>query len=227
MIRKKLTSSLKEKIKKDFRKLKKSDFDGDALAYLNRVRGAAKGRASQKKNKKEAGKKAIAKVVSKKTPSVKAKAITIGGITIEPDSKAYEILQASATNTNKTLAKFVKENEKAIEKLLADYLIAFKKECDDLIKLIHELPKKAKVFSPVRTKTITKHYVIFLLHSIKKAILETGVTYEPVFVEASFDLYGNLHVDVPRPGEYKELEGEDLLDFIDSEYPNITYIRND
>lgn len=51
--------------------------------------------------------------------------------------------------------------------------------------------------------------------------------YEAIMIEAAYDLYGNLHIDLPKPGEYADIEDEEeLLDFIDSEYSNIRYIRN-
>lgn len=221
MIRRKLTKSLKEKIRTNYRNLKQADFDGEALTYLKKVRGAAKGRNAKKK---------------KKSPPKESKphAIKIGDTVIEPDSKAYEIIALSAKNKNQSLKKFVHENKKAIEELLRDYLVFFKTEIDTLIKTIRSLPKGAKIFVPIRGQEKSRPRAIFLLHSIKKAMLELAPIYEVVFIEAAYDLYGNLHFNCPQPGEYKHIGDEDndsdydeILDFIDNEYPSITYIRND
>lgn len=227
MIRRKLTESLKKKIKSDYRKLKQSDFDGDALSYLKKVRAAAKGRSVKKKKQKEASQKRKNKIAAEKTPE-RAKSIKVGSRVIEPGSKAYEIIFLSAKNTNKSLDRFIKENEKAIEELLSNYLIFFKTEIDNLIKQIRELPKKSKVHIPVHGSEKSRARSIFMLHSIKKAMLELAAIYEVVFIEWGIDLDSDMHFNCPQPGEYKNIEdGEELLDFIDEYYPNITYIRND
>lgn len=224
MIRRKLTKQLKEKIKSDFRKLKQSDFDGEALRYLKQVRGAAKGRSAQKTKKKKAAEKRIEKVVGHGT----GKKIKIGDTTVEPGTKAYELISASAKNKNQSIAKFVKENEKAIEQMLKDFLIFFKSEIETLVQTIRELPKNVKIFVPIRGNILSKARAIFILHAIKKTMLELCEIYEVVFIEAAYDLYGNLHFNCPQPGEYKNIEdGEELLEFIDDRYANITYIRND
>jgi len=59
-------------------------------------------------------------------------------------------------------------------------------------------------------------------------MIELGPIYPLVFIEYAFDLTGNLHFNCPRPGEYKEFESwDELKDFIDDQYPNITYIEHD
>jgi len=228
MIRRKLTASLKEKIKKEFSKLRLRDFDGEALSYLKKVRGAAKGRKAKKKKHKEQSKKRATRFESEVELTGKEKPLKIGKHTVDPTSKAYEIIILSARNKNQSLKKFVKENESAIEKLLDDYLIFVKSEIDNLIKQIRELPKKAKVFIPIHGKEKSRPRAIFMLHSIKKAMMELAAIYEVVFIEYGMDLYGDLHFNCPQPHEYKDIEdGDELLDWIDEHYPNITYIRND
>lgn len=228
MIRRKLTSQLKAKIKADYRKLKQSDFDGDALRYLKQVRGAAKGRTHKKAKARESAKKAIEKVQGTAKKIGKEVDLIIGQHVIKPGTKAYEVIILSAKNKKQSVKKFIKENEKAIEQLLADYLLFFKSEIDTLVKVIRELPKKAEIHVPVKRKKMSRPRAIFILHSIKKAMLELAPIYEAVFIEAAYDLYGNMHFNCPQPGEYKHIEdGDELLDFIDENYQNITYIRND
>lgn len=230
MIRRKLTPSLKKKIKNDFKNLRLRDFDGEALAYLRKVKSASNAKtgtkpaAKKKTQKKKASKE---KTPKKKKVQKSEEPIKIAGKIIKPGSEAYELIQTGAKAKNQTVKKFVRENEEAISRMLENYLIFFKKEIDDLIKFIRELPDGSKIFSPIKHKKISRSYVIYLLHAIKKAMLETSLIYEVVFIEYALDLYGNLHVNVPRPGEYAELGGDDLLEFIDDRYANITYIRND
>jgi len=227
MIRRKLTPSLKKKIKDDYKHLRLADFDSEALTYLKQVRGAAKGRAAKKKQEKEKKKTSKKEAPKKEAGKKSQEEIKVAGKIIKPGSKAYELISEGAKVKNQSVKKFVQENEAAIEKMLKDFLIFAKKEIDDLIILIRSLDKSSKVFCPIKTKVISRPYAIYLLHAIKKAILETELTYEVVFIEYAFDLSGNIHFNCPRPSEYIEYMGEELLEFIDDEYPNITYIRND
>jgi len=227
MIRRKLTPSLKKKIKDDYKHLRLADFDGEALTYLRQVKGAAKGRAAKKKQAKEK-KKAPKKEAPKEKARKESQAeIKVAGKIIKPGSKAYELISEGAKVKNQSIRKFVQENESAIEKMLKDFLIFYRKEIDDLIILIRSLHKSAKIYCPIKFKVISRPYAIFLLHAIKKAILETELTYEVIFIEYAFDLNGNIHFNCPRPSQYAELMGEELLEFVDDEYPNISYIRND
>lgn len=228
MIRRKLTERLKETIKSDFKSLRKKDFDGEALAYLNRVKGAHKGRVTQKRQRKEQKEKLAALAPSDTKGAGKGKGIVVGGKSYAPGTQVYEIIKLSAINKNQTVAKFIKENRDALEELLKNYLIFAKKEIDDLRKLIKALPKSTKIYSPVRRSTTSARNASFILHMIKKTLVEICSIYPIVFIEYAFDLDGSLHFACPRPGEYKDFEDcFDLKEFIDDRYPNITYIEHD
>lgn len=230
MIRRKLTESLKKKIKKSYKSLKKADFDGDALAYLNRVRGAAKGRNAKKKTLHEKEAKEKSKKKGKKTKEKtfkEPKNIKVCGTTLERDDPGYIIIAGSARNKNKSIGQFVKENEEAICKMLRDYLVFEKKEIDYLRSDIKSLPSDRKVFVPIKTFTKSHTRASFLLHMIKKTLIELANIYPFVFIEYAYDLNGNMHFNCPQPSEYQDMDGEELMDFLDDNYPAITFIRND
>lgn len=234
MIRIKLTDSLKKKIKEQYRSLHKSDFDGEALAYLNRVRGAAKGRSAQKKVRHEKEKKAKAKQKKKSKGKTKKekkfrlpKELRICGLVLKKDDPGYIIIAGSARNKNQSVAKFVKDNESAICKMLSDYLVFEKKEIDYLRADIKSLPNNKKTFVPTKTFVKSHTRASFLLHMLKKTMIELAAIYPFVFIEYAYDLEGNIHFNCPQPSEYAEMDGEELLDFLDNDYPNITWIRND
>lgn len=227
MPKRKLTDRLKAEIKANYRNLRQADFDGDALRYLKQVRGAAKGRRAQGKIR-EAKAEKVRKAIPTGDADGKGKPITIAGVKHFPGSKIYEIVKVSAANTGMSVSKFVKENKDNLETLVKNYLIFSKKEIDDLRKLIKQLPDESKVISPVRHGGISRKYASFLLHTIKKTMIELAPVYPYIFIEYAFDLDANLHFACPRPNEYQDIEdGEELLEWIDDRYPNITYIRND
>lgn len=227
MPRRKLTGKLREQIKRDYRKLKQSEFEGEALSYLKQVRGAHKGKVAQRKLrevKREKIKKAIPSAEEK--PGRKYKVIVKGEV-IPPGSLAYQIIEASARNKNQSVKTFVSENESEIATLLKDYLIFQKKEIDDLRKLIGELPKGSLIFSPIKNKKISAATASLNLHLIKKTLIDTCEIYPYVFIEYAFDLEANLHFNCPRPGEYATLEDcEELREYLEDRYPNITWIEH-
>lgn len=227
MAKKKLTPKLKEQIKANYHQLRQSDFDGDALRYLKQVRAGHKGQKALQKKRKEQTKKIVDKAVPK-GEGKKGKTIVIDGKKIEPGSLAHDIIVKSAENKNQSVAKFVKENKEQLGKLLANYLIFERKEIDDLRRLIKALPDDSKVISPIKAKAISRDHASFLLHMIKKALMELCSIYPIVFIEFAFDLEANLHFNCPRPKEYKEFEAcHELKEYLEDRYLNITWIDND
>lgn len=238
MPKRKLTASLKKKIKENYHRLKKADYDGDALAYLNRVRGAAKGRKAKAFGQKNTDGKTRGKskpkqwgvTSSEKQPkrrSYKQIPFYVHGIIIEPGTEAYGIVAASARMRKMSIARFVKENEEAIADLIDGYLVFSKVEIDKLIQIITDLPSKKKTFVPTNGKERPRVKVIFLLHSLKSFMLATCEIYEQILIEFGYDLFGNVHVDVPYPVQYTKFECEELLEWLDENYPNISYFKND
>lgn len=227
MPKRKLTPSLREKIKKDYSRLRQADYDGEALAYLRQVRGAHKGHRAQKKAREEKAEKLLGKL-QPEAVITKGKAIKLGGKTYKPGDRVYDLIVLSARNKGQTLSKFIKEHGKDLEKLISNYLVFARIEVDNLRQLITQLPDDAKIFSPVKTKTISKRTASFNLHMVKKTLMEMCAIYPVVFIEYAIDLDSNLHFNCPRPGEYKDFEDcSELKEYLDDRYPNITYIEHD
>lgn len=226
MPKKKLTPSLKEKIKKDYHRLNQSDFEGEALTYLKRVRGARKARIAQEKKRAEREEKV--KGAIPKAEITKGKDIRVGDKVYSPGEKVYDIIVLSAKNKGQSVKAFVKEHQVALEKLLSDYLMFAKTEVDKLREIIKLLDDDKKIFSPIRTKVISKRTASFNLHMVKKTLMEMCGIYPVVFIEYAFDLDSNLHFNCPRPGDYKEFEDcSELKEFLEDEYPKITFIEHD
>jgi hypothetical protein len=228
MPKRKLTEKLKSQIRQDYSRLKQSDFEGEALAYLKQVRGAHKGLERQKEIRKERSEKVKEKYIPHASqPKDRKPKITIEGNEILPGSLAYEIIEASARNKKQTVKKFVAENRETIGKMLRDYLIFHRKEIDDLRELINSLPSGSKIFSPIKRKVISAVTAHMILHMIKKTLIDTCGVYPYIFIEYAFDLEANLHFNCPRPGEYAKFEDcEELQEFLEDRYPNIEWIEH-
>lgn len=228
MAKKKLTSALKKKIDAAPFRLRKGDYDGDALKYLNRKRGAVKAKKTKAANKKAAEEKAVSKK-KKRRQSVEARymPLHICDTVIQPDTEIYMIIAASARLKKMSIYKYAKQFEPEICKLIKGYMVFFKKEFDDLIDIIQELPESKKTFVPVKGKEIPRVKAVFLLHSFKSFLLASCEVYSQVLIEAAYDLFGNIHVSVPWPIQYTKFECEGLEEFIDEHYPNISYFKND
>jgi hypothetical protein len=224
MAKRKLTPSLKEKIKKDYARLKQADYDGEALAYLKQVRGGHRGRVSQRKAKEKKVEK-IKKAIPARADKNTNKGVKVGDRFIPKGSSAYIVIEASAKNLGVSVSKFVKMHKDNIEQLLKDYFIFARKEIDDLILLIKEVP--VKVHSPIKGRVIKPSTASFNLHSIKKALIEMCGVYPYIFIEYAFDLEGAMHFNCPRPGEYVEMDCEELKEFLEDRYTNITWIDHD
>jgi hypothetical protein len=227
MPKRKLTESLKSKIKKDYARLRQADYEGDALRYLKQVRGAHKGHRTQKKNR-EADKQKIKEKIQPTSKITKGRPIKVGGKTYQPGDKVYEIIVLSAQNKNQSVKDFLKENNSALEKLIKDYLVFAKTEIDTFRKIINEIPDDAKIYSPIKTKVISARTASFNLHMLNKTLMEVCQIYPVIFIEYAIDLDSNVHFNCPRPGEYKDFEdcGE-LKEYLEDLYPKITFIEHD
>jgi hypothetical protein len=201
--KKKLTAKLREQIKKDYRKLKKSDFDGDALAYLNRVRGAAKGRKAKKE-----------------------KVAEFDGLKLPEDSEIYRIVAAGAKLKKQSVKKFVKENRKNLEALLKDGDFVQQRETEYLIRDIQALPKSKKVFvNDGNGYTSTPKLKDILAIQL---FTQHVASYSNIFLlvyRVHYKLGGDLSHYLPSVEEYEPLEDEqEIIDLLDDYYPEITYL---
>lgn len=122
-IRRKLTAKLKEQIKADYRHLKLQDFDGDALTYLKKVRGAAKGRKAKRD--------AVAHV---------------GETIIPKDSDLYSLIQTGAKHRKMSVKAFIKKYKDEIDALLKNGDFVLERESDKLIHDLASLKQPRKVY---------------------------------------------------------------------------------
>lgn len=214
MPRKKLTASLKVKIKSEYSKLKESDFAGEALTYLRRVRGAAKSR----------------KIKDETT-------LMIGKIKIPKDSELYSKIEGVAKMKGKTIKQFLqnKNNRKAVELLSKDGGITINRESEYLISDIRKLPKGRKVFW--NEEEVTRIYAISLIMEIQSASAQLS-NIVMIRYRVRYDLFGNLHIThVPSRDDIdKALEGVDKYDTDDereqfwlefmNRWKNIDYVKS-
>lgn len=200
-----LTGRVKEKIKKEYRTLKKSDYGDDALTYLNRVKGAAKGR-----NKK---KQTIAKV---------------GELVIPKDSEMYRIIEKAAKINKMTVKQFIKKHRESISDLMQKGDVVIQRETEYLIKDLSKLPKGKKVFindnnGYVKTPKLD---AILQLQQFTQAIFG----YTDIFIivyRVHYKLIGDITFYLPPVREYDDLsEPEDFEALLDEYYPEITYIKS-
>lgn len=201
MPKKKLNAKVRKNIKENYRKLKKKDFSGEALVYLNRVRGAAKARAIKKKN---------APVVLK-----------IDGETVEPGSALYRLILEGAKQKGQTPAKFIKENKATLKKVFEKGKTTLKKEANYIAR---DIRKKGTKSVTVKGKKIGKVKAGFLLQEFRNTFVADGDIYPVVILEYEVDFKGNMFIDFPFPDEYQNLDESNWQYFIDKNYPKIDYI---
>lgn len=196
-IRKKLTASLREKIKNNPRGFKKKDLSGEALTYLNRVRGAAKARKI------------------KKDTTVK-----INKRKLDKKSDAYRIIAAAAKNVGLTPAEFIKRNPKSIDAFLDNSKFYVNEEMDIVKKNIDAMTGDVHQKNKKTTKSRAKYYIT----RIRNKLINDAPVYDKILLEYYMSASGDAFIDVPFPNEYSSIHfWEDLLFFIDSNYPQISY----
>lgn len=211
---KKLTDRVRAKIKGEYRKLKESDYSGEALTYLRRVRGAAKSR----------------KIKEDTT-------LYIGKFKVPKNSNLYEKIAGSAKMKNKTIKQFLKNknNAKAVMMLARDGGVTVSRESEYLMEDIKKLPKGRKVFW--NGIEVTRVYAISLLMEIQSSSAQLS-NIVMIRYRVRYDLLGNLYISyVPSREEIDEAleEVDDFdsdeereqfwLEFIDK-YKNIDYVKS-
>lgn len=197
-----LSDRVKERIKRDYAKLNKKDFDGEALSYLNRVKGAAKARKVKK------GK--IAKVDE---------------LVIPRDSEMYRIIERAAKAKHMTVAAFIKKHRESIEALMKNGDIVNQRETDYLISDINKMRKGGKVYvndlnGYVRTPRLND---IYNIQAFTQTVAVTDIFL--IVYRVHYKLNGDITHFLPTPDEYDGLEtNEEMMEMLDSYYPEITYL---
>lgn len=204
-ITRKLNDRVKAKIKKDYAKLRLSDFDGDALVYLRKTRAAAKGRKR------------------------KADAVAVVGDLIVPkDSEMYQIIQRAAKIKKLTVKQFMKKHKEAISSLMKEGDFVLQRETDYLIEDIQKLKKGKKVFVNDGNgyRQTAKSKDIFNIQTFTQFIFSNTDIFLLIY-RVHYKLDGDLSHYLPSPEEYEELEDEEnIIAMLDSYYPEITYLKS-
>ena len=180
MAKRKLTPKLKDFLYANRNKVKLSDYEGDALAYLKRLRAATKAAKTRK-----------------------GKIATIGNTTIPQDSELYQIIEASAAAKKMPVSKFVKKYRKDLDEFIKDGNIVLQRETSYAIKDIERLPRKSGVF--INGEKVTKGDAIYALQSFTSSAMQHTNTVV-INYELSYDLNGNLHLTLPTDDDIDRLE---------------------
>jgi hypothetical protein len=180
MAKRKLTPKLKEYLYVNRNKVKLSDYAGDALAYLKRLRAASKAAKTRKQ-----------------------KVAQVGDTTIPQDSELYYIIESSAKAKKQSVATFIKKNKEAINELIKDGNIVLQRETSYAIKDIEKLPKRSKVY--INGEVVSKGDAIYALQSITSSAMQ-HTTVVVMNYEMTYDLKGNLHLTLPTEQEIENAE---------------------
>jgi hypothetical protein len=200
MPKRKLTAKLKEQIKANPYRLKKSDFADEALHYLNIIRGARK-----------AVKTKLAKAKYKK-PRTKKQGEQAG---------VSDLIEAAAKSKGMSVKKFRQKYKENIEKFEKTARLYHNREADLLISDIRFLEKGRGVY--LNGRRTTKPKAIHRISSFKNKVMSTGLTYERINIEYSVDAHGNIHFKIPTSADLNEFEDNDMLDYIEDNFPISVY----
>lgn len=184
MAKRKLTAKLKDFLYDNRWKVKMSDYDGEALAYLKRLRAASK--AAKKR------KEAVAK---------------IGNTIIPRNSEIYEQIELSAKLKKQSVSKFLKENKEAVLEYMKEGRIVIERETSYAISDISKLPAKSKIF--INGQRVSKGDAIYALQSFTSSAMQHTNTVI-VNYEMSYSTDGDLYLELPEEDEIEE--AEELID---------------
>jgi hypothetical protein len=203
MAKRKLTDKLKKQIKENPYRLRQADFSGDALAYLHKVRGARKAvKTKAKKEKYHLPKKRISYKTGKpQTPK--------------------DLYNAILKESGLTEKQFRKKFPDA-QKLSEQFKVSGNREIDQLKDdILFSIPKGAGVY--VNGKRVKQAKAHEMLTRLKGKILRTGLTYERIGVEYTFDAKGNMYLKIPTMkelnAENEDSDADGMLDYISENYP--------
>lgn len=201
----KLTEKVRGKIKSDHAKLKLSDYDGEALIYLKKVRGAAKGRKAQRDRK-----------------------ATFEDFVVPKDSELYRIIEAAAKLKKMSVNRFVKEYKKQLMALAEEGDFVQQRETEYLIEDIRRLKKGKKVFVNDGNgyTSVAKLKDILHLQNFMQHVFAFTDIFMVIF-RVHYKLTGDLSHYLPDEKEYDPLtEEKDIEAMLDNYYPEITYLKS-
>lgn len=201
----KLTDKLKAEIKSNHAQLYYKDFDGEALAYLRKVKSLAKGRKTQE------GKKA-----------------TVEELVIPKDSELYRIIEKGAKLKKMTVKQFTKKYKKELLTLAKEGDFIVQRETEYLIDDIRHVKKGNKIMVNDGNgyRVVGKYADILHIQQFTQHIVANTdiflITYRVHLKTA-----GDLSHYLPSPEEYEEMEEQEELEgMLDGFYPEITYLKS-
>lgn len=177
MAKRKLTPKIKEHLYENRFKVKLSDYDGEALAYLKRLRAASKAAKTRKQSTAK-----------------------IGDTIIPRNSELYEIIEQSANAKGLPVSTFIKKNKQAIQELLRDGKVPIQRETSYAISDISKLPKRSKIY--INGEKVSKADAIYAIQNFTSTSMQYTSTVV-VNYEMSYDLTGNLYLELPMPDDYE------------------------
>lgn len=204
-IQRKLTDKLKAKIKKEYAKLRLADYEGDALTYLRKVRGAAKGRKSKRDSE-----------------------ANIEGLRIPKDSEAYALIKAMAKAKGVTVKQLLKKYKKEVSELLEDGVLVIQRETEYLISDLKKLPKSNRIyindndgFTRIGKEEAILRLQLLLMHCA--ALTDIFM----LIYRVQFKLDGDVRFYCPLKDQYEDLiTSEEITDMLDEYEPEIIYIES-
>lgn len=202
MAKRKLTAKLKQQIKDNPNRLRQADFSGEALEFLHRMRGVRKAIKTKEKKKYY------------KAPARKSE---------EAPEKVADLISKAARGHGLTDKQFRKKFPKEVKKLESKMVLSYSRDLELLKNDIQFLPEGKKVFN--KGKRIKRDQARYLLTRFYNKMQQEAVA-ERMGVQNTYDGEGDLYIDIPTPDEYADLEGEELLEYIDDNYDGIDYYRS-
>jgi hypothetical protein len=198
-----LTAKLKEQLKKNYANEEITSYSGDALTYLKRVKALDKARAAKKVSDRQA--------------------LHVGDHVVRKGTDAYDIIEASAKTKGLTAKKFIKQYKDITIRLIEQMETFQSKEADYII----EDAKRAHGHY-INGKRVSKARFQKDITDFKSNVVDCGEVYNVINIEYSFDLLGNIKIDLPTAEEMDELEcdPDEWQDFLSDNYPHVSYIPN-
>lgn len=200
MAKRRLSKKLKEQIKQNPQRIRKADLTPEAQKYLNRIRGA---------------RKAVKTKLAKKTYKAPRKKSE------EAPAQVSDLIDVAARMKGISTKKFRKLYPKEVADFERDMTIRYSRDAQLLKKDIQFLPKGKFVYN--NGKRVRRDKAQYLITRLYNKIQEAPVS-ERVGLFHHYDGAGNLHINVPSPQDYIEMDGDEFLEFLDDNYPeDITY----
>lgn len=175
----KLTEKVKAHLLANRWRVRKDNYTGEALAYLLRIRTAAK--------------------TAKKKVSTTAK---IGSATIAKNSDLYKTIEAAAKAKGQTVAKFIKENKEDILELMQGQRLIMQRETSYAIDDITSLSKKSKI--RLNGRVVSKGDATYSMQTLTSTSMMVS-NIVVVFYDMMYDLTGNLYIEFPEPDDYADI----------------------